>query len=376
VPQADPDVERAVRRFFDVRVPELLASAGDRARAIDGRCRIDVTGAGSWVVDFDAEPPAVIPGDGLQGDCQMTLGAAELLEVVADPFVGQVLAWQGRLQIGGDQALVRKAGEVLFPAPPQDNPATAGYYASLHRLIPDSRLTFMNYGFAQDGSEDEELEEADRGWRYSIGLIRRTLDGAPLDGARVLDVGCGRGGAVSYIAHYHRPAAVIGLDASADAIAFCERRHREAGLSFVHGHAERLPFEAASFDVVLNVESSHCYLDLPGFFFEVARVLRPGGAFCYADIIRPDQLSERHSTLGSVAGLRVAREQDITPGVIRAIEENSDAFAQLLVSATDGRLRNSALIANLVRTVNVDMYRQFRNGQLRYYAWRIERVTQ
>ncbi len=357
-------------------MPELLANAPERVRAIDGSCRIEVTGAGSWVVDFDAEPPAVRPGDGTQGDCQMTLGAAELLEVLADPFAGQVLAWQGRLRIGGDQALVRKVAEVLFPASPEDNPATAGYYASLHRLIPDSRLTFMNYGLAADGFDGEELEEGDRGWRYSIALIARTLDGAALEGARVLDVGCGRGGPASYIARYHEPAEVIGLDASADGIEFCERRHREDRLRFVHGHAESLPFDTASFDVVLNVESSHCYLDLRGFFAEVARVLRPGGAFCYADIIRAGQLDGTHGALGSVPALRIVREQDITPGVVRAIEENRDAFAQLLVGATDGALRNSALVANLVRTVNVDMYEQFRDGQLRYYAWGIERVTQ
>jgi SAM-dependent methyltransferase len=84
----------------------------------------------------------------------------------------------------------------------------------------------MNHGYAQAADEDFAwLEDADQPWRFSLNLIRRALDDAPTTGARVLDIGCGRGGPASYIARYLNAGEVTGLDACADSIAFCQRRH-------------------------------------------------------------------------------------------------------------------------------------------------------
>jgi ubiquinone/menaquinone biosynthesis C-methylase UbiE len=54
-------------------------------------------------------------------------------------------------------------------------------------------------------------------------------------------------------------------------------------LDFVRGDAQNLHFPDQSFDAVINVEASHIYPNLERFLGEVARVLRPGGHFLYAD---------------------------------------------------------------------------------------------
>ena len=95
---------------------------------------------------------------------------------------------------------------------------------------------------------------------------------------------CGRGGGCAYLARYRQPAAVLGIDISPRAIAFCRRIHLVPGLSFRPGDAEALPCPAEAFDVVLNVESSHCYGSMPTFLNEVFRVLVPGGYFLWADL--------------------------------------------------------------------------------------------
>jgi fatty-acid O-methyltransferase len=56
-----------------------------------------------------------------------------------------------------------------------------------------------------------------------------------------------------------------------------------AGLDFVQGDAQNLHFPDQSFDAVINVEGSHIYPNFERFLGEVARVLRPGGHFLYAD---------------------------------------------------------------------------------------------
>ncbi len=96
----------------------------------------------------------------------------------------------------------------------------------------------------------------------------------------VLEVGCGRGGGGAYVAEHFRVSRLTGLDFSGAAIRFARAHHADPRLRFVRGDAENLPFPDAWFDAVLNVESSHCYPDVPRFTSEVARVLRPGGQSC------------------------------------------------------------------------------------------------
>ena len=98
-------------------------------------------------------------------------------------------------------------------------------------------------------------------------------------GREVLEVGSGRGGGASFVARYLRPSRVVGVDVSPQSVAFCRARHSAPGLSFEVGNAEQLGFAAASFDAILNVESSHCYGDMGAFVREVRRVLRPERPF-------------------------------------------------------------------------------------------------
>ena len=84
--------------------------------------------------------------------------------------------------------------------------------------------------------------------------------------------------------HAHlKPAEYTGLDYNPDGVAYCNEHHKLPGLNFVHGNAEDLPFPDNSFDAVVNVEASHAYPTLSKFLSEVARVLKPGGDFLYAD---------------------------------------------------------------------------------------------
>lgn len=370
------DAAGDVRRFFEERAPALLSAGRAAALGIEGRCRFDVDGGDSWIVDFTTDPATIALSRGAgaeEVECEMSVTAEEFLELSADPAAGQVLAWQGRLRMSGDQAMLRRVGELLFPGRDGENTAMSGYYASISRLIPDPRLTFMNYGYVEEGEDFAWCGDADWVWRYAINLIRRALTGVDAGGRRVLDVGCGRGGPASYIARCLDPAEVVGLDASEDGVRFCEEQHVHPRLRFVHGSAEALPFDDASFDVVLNVESSHCYLRPADFFSEVSRVLKLGGSFCYSDVLLPDQFERIRRLLADTPGFSLRTESDISPQVARAIELNRPAFAALMQSATDSRLENQSLIANLVRTINLDAHERLRTGRVGYYAWTIEK---
>ena len=87
----------------------------------------------------------------------------------------------------------------------------------------------------------------------------------------------------------------------------------------MEGNAEKLPFADQSFDAVINVEASHCYPRFPRFLDEVARVLRPGGHFLYADVRRRKEIATWEEQLRD-APLRLESETVINEQVARGVE--------------------------------------------------------
>ncbi len=213
-------------------------------------------------------------------------------------------------------------------------------YARLARVLGASRPVFLNYGFADEASRDDAwIRPEDRADRHHLHLVRRVLEGAALQGKDVLEVGCGRGGNCSYIARYAAARRVVGVDSCVGSIAFCATAHRLPGSSFAAGAADRLPLRDARFDLVLNLESAHCYADFGAFLREVRRVLRPGGLFRFADVwgwsVLPIDWSAREKALAA-CGLVVESDHDISRGVVEALER-TDGLATTLGSAAEGR---------------------------------------
>lgn len=103
------------------------------------------------------------------------------------------------------------------------------------------------------------------------------IDGPLIDSCRgdVLEVGCGDGRLMHLV--NDRCRTLVGID-PAPAMTAGARR---AGFSALTAAAEDLPFGNESFDQVISGWASMRYTDQARSFPEVARVLRPGGAFTF-----------------------------------------------------------------------------------------------
>lgn len=130
------------------------------------------------------------------------------------------------------------------------------------------------------------LTVGDRALKRQV-LARAALAG----GEEVLDVGCGTGTLAVAAARGAPGVMVTGLDADASILAKARKRAASAGdqIRFDEGRSTALPYEDASFDVVLSTLFFHHLPDEQKHqtASELVRVLRPGGRVVIGDVGRP-----------------------------------------------------------------------------------------
>lgn len=231
----------------------------------------------------------------------------------------------------------------------------------------------MNYGYAYD--QPPPLSDCDVDNRYPLQLYHYTASQIPLKGKKILEVGCGRGGGAEYLGRHFRPANLIGIDISQQAVNFCLEKYRDdKHLSFMCGDAMTLEqlFSPESFDVVVNVESSHRYTDFPAFAKGIYTILSPGGHLLLTDFRKSDKWERVQEELRE-AGLTMIRTEDITSNVVRALDEDSARRETLIEEMMPPILNNVA--REFAGTKGTNLYRSFANGERLYYAMVIQKPT-
>ena len=203
------------------------------------------------------------------------------------------------------------------------------WYPFLTRRLHGEEVIFLNYAFETDPPMAIPLSPEDEPNRACIQLYHHVGMQVNFRQKTVLEVSCGHGGGASYLARTQQPAKYIGLDLNPAGIDFCKKRHRVVGLDFIEGDAQNLPFTDNHFDAVINVEASHCYPDFPKFLSEVARVLKPGGFFLYADFRFSDGIDAWETAMEN-APLTLLQGKDISAVVLRGMDCNSARSVGLL----------------------------------------------
>jgi ubiquinone/menaquinone biosynthesis C-methylase UbiE len=151
-------------------------------------------------------------------------------------------------------------------------------------------ISLPNWGRQQvaKGATIDESEyqpfpnESGRNWRQEQLEIPLMLAALRLPrGARMLEVGCGRGIALPVFDRLLAPARLVGLDIDPMLLTEAEQRLTETGTpaELVPGDVRNLPFPDGSFDVVIDFGTCF-HVGRPGDALrEIARVLAPGGIF-------------------------------------------------------------------------------------------------
>ena len=118
------------------------------------------------------------------------------------------------------------------------------------------------------------------------GYFKRRLQELSLPGKTVLDVGCGGGFLTEEFARDGFD--VTGIDPASHSLEAARKHAADNNLEidYREGKGESLPFPDGSFDIVACCDVLE-HVDDPGpVIGEVARTLKPGGAFCYDTVNR------------------------------------------------------------------------------------------
>jgi ubiquinone/menaquinone biosynthesis C-methylase UbiE len=235
-------------------------------------------------------------------------------------------------------------------------------YWYIDKLDKHRQVIFMNYGYSDPG-EIIMLSSEDEINRYPVQLYHHLCEMADLNGKDIVEVGCGRGGGLAYIARTYSPSTMTGIDLEKSSVAFSNKYHNYKNLSFIKGNAGNLPMKDNSCDILLNVESSHRYISMVSFVSEVVRVLRPGGCFLFADF-RYDHEWPSLFELLRKSGLKILLEKDITSNILRSLELDSERRVSLVKTYAPGILKKGIL--NFAGSVGTETYSYFQTRVFTY----------
>ncbi|HMI40899.1 MAG TPA: class I SAM-dependent methyltransferase [Sphingomicrobium sp.] len=225
--------------------------------------------------------------------------------------------------------------------------------------------TTNNYGFAPAEGDDPQRFQH----QMYLEMLAQLEARRPLSpGLKLLEVSCGRGGGLAaFLAKSREMIDATGLDVAASAVKFCRATYgQREGLRFIEGSALDLPFDAASFDVVLNVEASNDYGDRPRFLSEVARVLKPDGVFLYTDTCRAGRREELELDM-ELAGF-AAEFKDITANVVEACRADTPRRRTVMRSEAPllARLVLGRQLENYAAVEGSKKFAKFESGRRTY----------
>jgi ubiquinone/menaquinone biosynthesis C-methylase UbiE len=195
-------------------------------------------------------------------------------------------------------------------------------YNRVNLLLGESNINFMNHGYSPSY---EIISEDDFIFKNQISLYLNMFDGIDSKGKTILEVGCGRGGGISAIKKYLDTDKLFACDINELNIEYCKKNH-DKSIEFKVSDAHKLQYPNSFFDILISVESSHCYHGLKSFFSEVSRVLKPGGIFLYTDCGENIKMFSTESSM-----FTDIKREDITKNVRQSCIEDYEKWKLLIL---------------------------------------------
>jgi len=225
---------------------------------------------------------------------------------------------------------------------------------------------FMNYGYATSDDIGMKLG-SETSQELQIKSYLNLMQNAPIDGKAVIEIGCGKGGGCNLFYTHFKPKKIVGVDISKENIVICQKRYKDTSIEFLQGDAEKQIFPNNSFDVVLNLESSHCYPLRIAFFKNVYSILNKDGYFLYVDLFWSTQDTLDIEKQLTETGFKFIKKEDITQNIVLSLELQGDRNKDILKKLK--YLKSFGFMKNIIATTDSVTYAGFKNGPIKYMLY-------
>lgn len=241
-----------------------------------------------------------------------------------------------------------------------------------------SREGLMNLGYAPPHAAGVSSQVR------QVNLVRMVftlLDLKP--GDAVLDIGCGRGGALVLLADSDSALKTCGLNIERlqllSAKRLFKRRGLERSIHLVQADAQSLPFGSGSFDAIYSIELSAHIDDKLAMFSEVERVLKPAGRFvmAYLALNHPFRAynADTQEHLRRIAStFRESPEAYLTYADYERISRQSGLELSHTRDLTDGvfPVRHAEMLAALRRIRSPSLWQRLAKLYLHRFRWKVD----
>lgn len=199
-------------------------------------------------------------------------------------------------------------------------------YSNANKIFGnDKNFSFMNHGFFPihknvSNNTPFKAQESLYLFLFDMGIKFGNRIGKKI--SKVLEVGCGRGGGAAIINKIYNIEKIYACDYSSENIHFAKKFFPE--IEFLVCDAENLSYGKDFFDLIMNVESSHCYDNIRKFFQGAQFSLNKDGLMLYADIFYKDDVENITKII--LEYFDILHFQDISNNVLKSCIYTQGAF--------------------------------------------------
>jgi len=198
-----------------------------------------------------------------------------------------------------------------------------GWHDNVNVILgSDNHNNYMNHGYYP---AYKNLFDYHKIFKHQASLYLHLFDNIDTKNKSLLEVGCGRGGGINLLSESYDFKNIEACDLTDSNITHCQKYAND--IKFKVADAENLDYDDDQFDIVINVESSHCYKDLNPFFFKVQKILKSDGVFLYTDVFEPQHIGYVEQNLSHF--FKIIKE-DITDNVMQSCEYDIEYFDTVL----------------------------------------------